>query len=291
MNIQKQFKTIRSYGTPSIFNGTNLWIPKNVNEETPNSQPDYHWFYNGLDSGISANDNGSNPFAPVNNVQLYSSDNFQRNLELLDARINTIHKELSYWDLYKITTAVLIPTSLPAVISSLAVGESAVINCETFTYNQETYHRGDVIVKVSDTKELFIPAENTGIYKPVSPVVPYLSNGSVEGYQITYSYMSGQPNSTERIVDLNVPLSSDSVTYGNTYIFDINNYSEDFSTYTFNNNPIKPVIKTFILISDIDYEEIIIDDMSVTYNNGKWTVSIPSTMFNENISKIYVQVK
>lgn len=274
MNIQKQVKTIRSYGTPSIFNGTNLWFVENGT-----------WKFYGKDGQVHDGPLATGSFEPNNEAQLYSGHNFQRNLELLNERINTIHKELSYWDLYKITTAILTPASLPAVISSLAVGESAVINCETFTYNQKTYHRGDVIVKVSDTKELFIPAENTGIYKP-NPHV----QSTAEGYIITYEYQPGQPNSNERTIPLDVTLNQDSVTYGNTYTFNINHYSETFATYSFNNTPIKPVIKTFIKINN-DYEEIVVDDMSVVYSNGQWTVEVPSTTFNEIINNLYVQVK
>lgn len=281
MNIKKPMPSIRSYGTPSIFKGTNLWF---VGENN-------YWYFNKED------DAHKGPLASGNFQQnlvasLYKGkDFFQKNLELLNSRINTVQKELSYWDLYKITHTVTSEQSFPSVISSLAVGESAVINCETFDYSNQRYRRGDVVVKISDSEEILVQAINTGVYKP-QPIVGTLTPGT-NTYQIKYKYEEAVPDGD--IVSLKFPISDESSTYGNTYELDSDHMHKDFQTFFFSTEPIKPVIKSFIG-DGVTYEEIILnEDLLITYatnvSPNKWNIDIASSVFKGIINKLYIQVK
>lgn len=277
MNIKKPIPSIRSYGTPSIFKGTNLWFVQNG-----------YWYFNNLDNkGPEATGN----FEPNLVASLYTGkDSFQKNLELINSRINTIQKELSYWDLYRITHTVTSEQSFPSVISSLAVGESAVINCKTFDYSNQRYHRGDVVVKISDSTEVLVPAINTGVYRPtkLSPI----ESGS-NTYQIEYEYTEAVEDGDK--VPLHFNISNESSIYGNTYELDSNNIHKDFQTFFFNTKPIKPVIKSFIG-DGVTYEEIILnEDLLITYatnvSPNKWNIDIASSVFEGTINKLYIQVK
>lgn len=267
MNIKKQAPTIRSYGTPSIFAGTNLWI-----------YDDGKWFFNGQEINMS------DAPKPSSAAQLFSGKgSFQKNLDLLNARINTIHKELSYWDLYKINQTITSQEEFPAIVSALAVGQSAVINSQTFTYNGNTYHRGDVIVKISDSEELWVPAENTGVYKPTEIV-----HESGNTFKLKYEYTPAV-NENEGTVELaSTTISEGSNIYGQTAI--LNSAHFEFAALASGNINIKPVIK-FFRQEDNQYEEIVfsdIEDCNITLSSDRWNIDLASDLVSNNL---IVQVK
>ena len=291
MNIKKQTPTIRSYGTPSIFNGANLWIVKNGN-----------WIYidhNGgeHDSGLSAE--AGSIYEAIDSPNLFKGkQSFQKNLDLLNTRINTIHKELSYWDLYRISHTITNADAFPSTISSLAVGNSAVINCDTFKYNNQTYHRGDVVVKISDSNEILVPALNTGVYKPYD-IKPAPGGGN--NYILHYQY-TDQPE-----LEPELPIGSFTINpegnaiYGQTYIFNPSNeetFSEQLTPIYYPNSSdpdrqiVKPIIKTFIS-ADIGLEEIVFDtdDFTVTFAGNKWSMQLVNFPTLQAIREFFIQVK
>ena len=145
----------------------------------------------------------------------------------------------------------------------MPVGNSAVINCDTFTYNNKKYHRGDVIVKISDSDEVFIPAVNTGVYVPTGFDGPNQQDG---GYTITYEYKENVEQQEITVPGLIIASSGNSI-YGQTYTM-TNIGSQRFAEATYNGAIIKPVIKTFVLSNLNEYEEIVLDqDFTVGYSN------------------------
>lgn len=277
MNIKSQTPTIRSYGTPSIYSGTNLWTVMDISENP--EVHDYHWFFNGKDSGVSAN-NGD--FKPNYSATLFTGkDSFQKNLDLLNERINTIHKELSYWDLYKITHVITSSESFPAIISSLAVGYSAVINCDTFSYNNQVYRRGDVIVKISDSNELLIPAVNTGVFQPTSVD----GNGN-----LIFQYTPVVNEQQVKVAGIHIASAGNTI-YGQSLQL-TPSATIPIPVEFLEEQIIKPVIKTF-LQTDNDYEEIIIDqnDLTITYTSAStptWNITLHDTIADNTI---WIQVK
>ena len=277
MNIKSQTPTIRSYGTPSIYSGANLWI---VNEEEK-------WVYidhNGSEHVTDLSAASGSPYAAINSPNLFKGKgSFQKNLDLLNQRINIIHKELSYWDLYRITDSVLTEESFPAVISGLAVGNSAVINCDTFTYNNQRYHRGDVIVKINDSEELWIKSINAGSFMPVG----FSENQGL--YTLEFEYHEGEGVATT-VSGLEIASEGNSI-YGYSYEKDslgTEHFPIEYIGTGTNATPIKPVVKSFVL-SDNGYEEIVLDgDLIVSSSSTDWVLGLAG---KPNDIKIYIQVK
>lgn len=192
MNIKKQY-SIREYGLPSVFSGTNILSTTEAGD---------YWVINGVKTNIKvkqASDPESDPGIVINNAndlafyeppsgQPVTNYIFQKNLELLNSRINAIHKELTYWDLYKLTASVENAEDLDAIFSSLSVGQSMVINCPTFTKGGIKYSRGDVIVRTTDSSEIKIDALSTGLFYPQA-----IKKESGNVFTITYSYFEGTP--------------------------------------------------------------------------------------------------
>ena len=277
MNIKSQTPTIRSYGTPSIFNGTNLWI---VNKDKKWVYIDYTGSEHVTD--LSAE---SGPYKAINSPSLFTGKgSFQNNLNLLNERINIIHKELSYWDLYRITDSVLTEESFPAVISGLAVGNSAVINCDTFTYNNQRYHRGDVIVKINDSEELWIKSINAGSFMPTG-----FSKDESGLYTLEFKYQEGEGVATT-VSGLQIASEGNSI-YGYSYEKDnlgTEHFPIEYLGTGTDASPIKPVVKSFIL-SDNGYEEIILDnDLTVSSFSADWVLGLNG---KPSDTTIYIQVK
>lgn len=106
---------------------------------------------------------------------------FERNLSLINQRINGIKKQLSYWDLYKITKQVTDASELDSVFTSLTPGQSCVINCLSFIEGDITYHKGDIVIKMLDGEAAYIPAVASGLYYP-SKIYQNATNGSSNYY-------------------------------------------------------------------------------------------------------------
>ena len=194
MNIRKQY-SLREYGLPSVFSGTNILT---INESNI-------WCINDQPTGVS-----TTTIAPMIGNELHFYENeygmadnytFQKNLTLLNQRINAIHKELTYWDLYKLTASVDNAEDLDAVFSGLSVGQSMVINCPTFTKGGIRYARGDVIVRTTESSEIKIDALSTGLFYPKAITK---EEGNV--FTITYSYFEGSPD--ERAPAAEIPISN-----------------------------------------------------------------------------------
>ncbi len=232
---------------------------------------------------------------------------FDQNLNLLNSRINAIHKELTYWNLYKITTSVNTSTELDGVVSSLAPGEACIINTNTFTNQDRSYSRGDVIVKLISNEVIHIPSVNNGIYYPAE------IKAESGLYTLTYHFATAKPpegsvwdNSEEEVA----PRAAEKMTFANlqaseaSYIYGwyrevINNAGEvvvaageDPDPFTFDavymeETLVYPVIKFFFPVGAA-WEEVSLE-YSVSLANDKWTVSL--TNYEGISGPIMMQVK
>lgn len=262
MNIKKQY-SVRSLGTPTVFSGQKTFYYK-----------DGQWYYGDQQVTITS---GGQAVVPDNNPSLYNSANitdFQKNLELLNSRLNAIHKELTYWDLYKLSASVNSPAEFYSVFSSLAIGQSLVINCETFDINGTKYHKGDVIVKIDESSEIKIDSLATGIYYP-------FSLNAVDGstYHLTYKYAEGAPQEGSNVdpkqqyeLSLPVPAAGSSNVYG---------YVSKDTSFTFNAIPdstssdyIKPIVKVFQEDNSNHVIEEMIVPYTVTFNSSNATFTV-----------------
>ena len=246
MNIKKQYST-RSLGTPTVFSGQKIFFYK-----------EGQWYYGDENTPVTITSQGK-ALVPDEQPHLYHKggpETFQKNLELLNERINSIHKELTYWDLYKISASVNNASEFYSVFTSLAVGQSMVINCSTFYVNNIAYHKGDVIVKINENQDIKIDSLSTGIYYPSKLTKDDQSNT----YLLNFTYAAGEPqegSSTGPQKEYRYPLS---MPENNANIYGQVSRSNPF---TFKAIPdtkgsqdyIKPIIKIFTE----DNEEIAVD--------------------------------
>lgn len=263
MNIKKQYST-RSLGTPTVFSGQKIFFYK-----------EGQWYYGDENTPVTITSQGK-ALIPDEQPHLYHKggpETFQKNLELINERINSIHKELTYWDLYKISASVNNASEFYSVFTSLAVGQSMVINCSTFYVNNIAYHKGDVIVKINENQEIKIDSLSTGIYYPSKLTKDDQSNT----YLLNFTYAAGEPqegSSTGPQKEYSYPLS---MPENNANIYGQVSKSD---TFTFEAIPdvvggidyIKPIIKVFTE----DNEEIAVD-FTLTFDkngdNGFFTIS------------------
>ncbi len=262
MNIKKQYST-RSLGTPTVFSGQKIFFYK-----------EGQWYYGDENTPVTITSQGK-ALVPDKQPHLYHKggpETFQKNLELINERINSIHKELTYWDLYKISASVNNASEFYSVFTSLAVGQSMVINCSTFYVNNIAYHKGDVIVKINENQEIKIDSLSTGIYYPSKLTKDDQSNT----YLLNFTYAAGEPQEgslTGPQKEYSYPLS---MPENNANIYGQISRSNPF---TFKAIPdtkgsqdyIKPIIKVFTE----DNEEIAVD-FTLTFekkeNDGFFTV-------------------
>lgn len=262
MNIKKQYST-RSLGTPTVFSGQKIFFYK-----------EGQWYYGDENTPVTITSQGK-ALIPDEQPHLYHKggpETFQKNLELINERINSIHKELTYWDLYKISASVNNASEFYSVFTSLAVGQSMVINCNTFYVNDIAYHKGDVIVKINENQEIKIDSLSTGIYYPSKLTKDDQSNT----YLLNFTYAAGEPqegSSTGPQKEYSYPIT---MPESNANIYGQVSKSDPF---TFEAIPdivggidyIKPIIKIFTE----DNEEVAVD-FTLTFNknenNGSFTI-------------------
>lgn len=260
MNIKQQYST-RSLGTPTVFSGQNIFQIQPAASTLPNK---YDIFLNGtriatdVDKTLINTDPKLIPMESNNEQQL--KDVFRKNLNLINGRLNAVHKELTYWDLYKISASVNSAEEFYSVFASLSIGQSMVINSNTFSINGVDYHRGDVIVKISEDNEIKIDSIATGIYFPQE-----LSHTEgTDTYEINYHYTSAVPSaggkevknnkvSTDGAPNINLKFNVESSNPENNSIYGIysegvllnNDYIVEFPAVEVDNNIVRPVVKIF----------------------------------------------
>lgn len=236
----------------------------------------------------------------------YSRETFIKNFDLLNKRINSIHKELTYWNLYRISTSVNSSEDLAGIVSALVPGEACIINTNTFSNQDVTYSRGDVIVKLITDELIKIDSVNSGLYFPSQ--ISY--NEITQTYNIIYRYSASMPldSSTYTQNSFNdAPAAEPAMimSFNNlaptvaSTIYGINEVLlANQTSFTFHaehlppesgqsiGQLIYPVIKFFFQGEDISC------DFSISYSstNDEWTVNFntPATLYPNDV---IIQVK
>lgn len=135
----------------------------------------------------------------------YTSQDFRNDLDFLDRKLNQVHRDVNYWDIYKISAAVTDPNLFQSVWNSLTPNSALVINTSSITIGDQTFNRGDIVLKSNDGSQIIVRAENGGIYYPSSLTV----NGNE--WTLGYSFTQGQITTGTASVDVSDGLSTDAV--------------------------------------------------------------------------------
>lgn len=206
----------------------------------------------------------------------------------LQQDINNLHRELTYWDLYKITKVITSEDTFAATVNELAPCESAVINLtdkQSMTYNNVLYARGDLIVKLSDNTTQHIKSLNSGIYTP-EQAQSSPSGGNT--YIIPYHFSPDTPQSDSETIEIHLQGTNSTNIYdirGNiSTLFNNNQYT--FSAKIVQNAGQSYAIRPFIRFYT-DNAEIIDLPLTLTLTNNQWTITLLSS---DSIATI-IQVK
>lgn len=124
---------------------------------------------------------------------------FSAALQQIDTKLNDIKKEITYWDVYNISSAITSAEQFESKIANLEINNSTVINTTYFKRNfqgeETTFYSGDIIIRLKDGSYQHIRSANAGIY------VPDLQSFTQEELR-TY-YDNYEINKTEEIITHN----------------------------------------------------------------------------------------
>lgn len=192
---------------------------------------------------------------PANPEQV-SLDQLARYLNGIQVDINNLHRELTYWDLYKINYVIDDVNKANSTINNLAPGQAAVIGFEkTDVVDGEQRSRGDIVVKLIDNTLFWIKSKSSGIYKPSTSydstnhcfTYTYTSTSPVEGDII---YVSATPSTPRQFYGTNISLTASDTSKSFTAIANV-----------------RPIIRFYTPTN-----EIIDVNHTLTLSSGSYTV-------------------
>lgn len=129
----------------------------------------------------------------------------QRYLYSIQNDIDSLHRELTYWDLYRIKYVIEDATKANGIINNLAPGEAAVIGFDhAENINGINRVRGDVVIKLINNHITWIPNMSSGIYAPTG----------YSGDQLLYQFTTEMPPNGATLV-INAKGATASNIYGN----------------------------------------------------------------------------
>lgn len=131
------------------------------------------------------------PYPNAGNVQ-----EIQENIEALYAKMAQCTRQISYFDLYKITTIVNQASELSSQINALAPYTSLIINTPIETGDGVRYNIGDLVVKNNDGSHDIIEAQRGGIFYP-QKITKVNTDDKNYSYDISFSYQSSAPSDGE----------------------------------------------------------------------------------------------
>lgn len=163
-------------------------------------------------------------------------DQLAQYLNYLQTDIKLLHRELTYWDIYKINYVIKDISEYNSIINNLLPGQTAVIGFkQSEIVNGVRRSRGDLIVRLLNNDLFEIPSLSSGIYVPSS----YTDN------QWHFIYTNDTPKEGTS-VDITVTSQAPGDIYG--HVVDI----AQIYTYTFaDKNGVKPLIRFYTADNEI----------------------------------------
>lgn len=217
-----------------------------------------------------------------------SREDVQKNINYLYSKVKQVSKNLTFWDLYKISSVVTDKKDLQSISNALLPFTSAIINTPTAFVDGDTYAVGDIVVKHQDGTTEHIRAERGGIFFPQK--ITRGSGSNNYNYTIDFTLKSNEP---EKVITASVINNS-----GNTWDASSKYTSEiqfkdlvggagespynivytTFSSMTFpkaktsSGKDIQPIVKGY----NSNGEEVYWD-LKVTTSGSNWVITNPGT--------------
>lgn len=232
----------------------------------------------------------------TNYSNIKDAQTFGLALEQIDNKLHDIKKEITYWDVYNISTAVYNKEEFENKVSNLNINSSLVINTTSFnaSFNGKNtdFHSGDIVIRLKDGSYTHIKAANAGVYVPTitdengEEIDP---DDTTTNLKITYNYVT---TVTDEQKEVSAPIKTlegtNSSMYGysipgtynsstNQFLFNIvyqKAYDENGNLiYDENENvvydvtkPIVPVLKFF----DKNNQEVYTDEYTLLSNGSEY---------------------
>lgn len=122
---------------------------------------------------------------------------FMINIKYLEDKINATTKELTYWDLYRISSVLTDANAFNSAINDLLPYSSLIVNTKGSTGKENgDYNPGDIFIKHNDGTYTKIKAERGGIFYP-NKITRTTNNSNNYTYDISYQYAVNTPSKTE----------------------------------------------------------------------------------------------
>lgn len=193
----------------------------------------------------------------------------------LNSKMDLVIREWDYWDIYKFESSVNDNDDLTSAIAGLTPNHSLVINT-TFAREDESYNRGDVILKKENGDIIHIPSRSPGIFYPAT----FEKNDGTNTYTLTYKYaattadlpvgsgsgtdISFDPNNGYQSSALMIDSGSNSTAYAIREELSADHLSIMFPAI----ENLNPIVKTFLGSWDGGAEEIYINYNIVNDNDN-----------------------
>lgn len=222
----------------------------------------------------------------INYSTITDAKDFGAALQQIDTKLNDIKKEITYWDVYNISSAITSAEQFESKIANLEINNSTVINTTYFKRNfqgKETeFYSGDIIIRLKDGSYQHIKAANAGVYIPT--ITDNDSGGETStnttNLKITYNYATTVAEDQKKIWSTIKTLDgASSKTYGYSLIYNDNNKSIQFTFPKISSNeeivngvqipsfPIVPVLKFF----DKNNQEVYTDEYTLSSNGSNYS--------------------
>lgn len=222
----------------------------------------------------------------TNYSNIKDASTFGSALQQIDNKLNDIKKEITYWDVYNISTAVYNQEEFESKVANLNINSSLVINTTSFStmFNgrKTDFHSGDIIIRLKDGSDQHIKAANAGVY---IPTITDNNNGeetdeNTTNLKIIYNYATTVTNDQKEIsATIKTLTGTNSQMYGysipGTYDSQTKKFSFDIvyqKKYDNGNlvndttKPIVPVLKFF----DKNNQEVYTDEYTLRTNGSKY---------------------
>lgn len=242
--------------------------------------------------------NHSWPITEVINNKITDPTAFSTALTNIDKKLSLIKKDITYWDVYKISSAITAPEQFNTKVENLEVNHAAVINTtyfkRQFDGKDTEFYSGDIIIRLQDGSHQHIKAANAGVYIPTITDEngnTTSSSSPAQNLQIKYNYATTVKTEEKEKSGYIQPLSGDeSKMYGYTFIVDSDTFSYSFKAIFQQDNktPIIPVVKFF----DENNQEVFTDEYALyqgntTREDNVTTTDIDESKFNDS-NKFYL---
>lgn len=205
----------------------------------------------------------------INQTGESPSEQFKNRLIYIDGKLDEIKKEISYWDIYNIQETLYYKEDFHEKLTALQPNSSLVINTTSFTEvfndNNQTFYRGDLIVRDKYGVDHYVPAANSGVYVPTMETEENNTN-----LKITYNFNTNAPTEDGKYISYSQQIKTLTGENSKTYGFSIpGTYNSSSNFYPFDvikdgNKPIVPVIKFF----DKNNQEVYTDEYALFINTS-----------------------